>query len=483
MTFLVYDTLTREKRAFAPLETGPGATVRMYNCGPTVYGRVHVGNLRSFLFADTLRRWLEASGWSVRQVMNVTDVGHLQGDLDEGEDKIEALARREQKDPWEISRGFTELFLADMRELGCLEPAVRPLASEHVPEMLEIIGGLVERGYAYAVDGNVYFEVARFPRYGRLSGNRVEDLDAGARIDVREDKRHPADFALWKSDPRHLMKWPSAYGPHGFPGWHIECSAMARKHLGDEIDIHTGGEDNVFPHHECEIAQSEAFTGKTFARYWMHAKFLQVDGGKMSKSLGNVYTLDDVKARGFSARDLRYALIRGHYRGPLNFTWGILEEARSALEKLDELTSRVRAAARGELAAEDEQAGAEALAAARAKFDAGMDDDLNVPQALSALFELRSALLAGGCGQACAREALVFLRHARAVLGVLQIDEGPREQLDALLVEYVAARQRKDWGTSDRLRARALELGWSIADTPQGPALTFRGDAARGSSG
>src|ERR1700752_236016 len=242
MAFHVFDTLTKKKRAFEPLESG---VVRMYNCGPTVYGRVHVGNLRTFLFAGTLRRWLEASGYRVRQVMNITDVGHLQGDADEGEDKIEAQARREQRDPWEISRAFTQLFLDDVRALRLLEPAVRPKASEHVPEMLAIIEGLIERGYAYQVGGDVYFEVARFPRYGRLSGNRVEDLDAGARIEVREEKRHPADFALWKSDPRHLMKWKSRFGPDGFPGWHIECSAMARKHLGHRMAINTGGAANI----------------------------------------------------------------------------------------------------------------------------------------------------------------------------------------------------------------------------------------------
>jgi cysteinyl-tRNA synthetase len=321
MAFQVFDSLSKEKRVFEPLEPG---VVRMYNCGPTVYGRVHVGNLRTFLFADTLRRWLEVRGYEVRQVMNITDVGHLLDDADEGEDKIEAQARREKRDPWEISRGFTELFLADVRALGLLEPRARPKASEHVGEMLEIIEGLIAKGYAYEVGGDVYYEVAKFPRYGRLSGNSVAELEAGARIEVRGEKRHPADFALWKSDPKHLMKWESRFGPDGFPGWHIECSAMARKHLGDVLDLHTGGEDNVFPHHECEIAQSEAFTGKPFARYWMHSKFLQVDGGKMSKRLGNVWNLDDVKKRGFAPRVLRFALIRGHYRGPLNFTWGIL---------------------------------------------------------------------------------------------------------------------------------------------------------------
>ena len=472
---VVFDTLTREKRPFRPLAPGPEATVRMYNCGPTVYGRVHVGNLRTFLFADTLRRWLEVRGHRVRQVMNITDVGHLQGDADEGEDKIEAQARREQRDPWEISRGFTALFLRDVRELGLLEPAVRPKASEHVPEMLELIEGLIRKGFAYQVGGDVYYEVARFPGYGRLSGNRVEELDAGVRIEVREEKRHPADFALWKSDPRHLMKWSSRFGPDGFPGWHIECSAMARKHLGDELDIHTGGEDNVFPHHECEIAQSEAFTGKPFARYWMHSKFLQVDGGKMSKRLGNVWNLDDVKARGFTARELRFALIRGHYRGPLNFTWDIMEEARSALDKLDELCADILAAVRGERVAEHEEARSQVRSSSKS-FDQAMDDDLNVPQALSYLFNLRAAVQLRGCGRETAQEAVSFLRRANDSLGVLKLEETTLdERLNSLLADYQAARTRKDWATSDRLRAEFTALGFVIQDTPQGTVWRKKG--------
>ena len=472
MPLEVFDTLTKEKRPFVPREPG---VVRMYNCGPTVYGRVHVGNLRSFLFADTLRRWLEVSGYEVRQVMNITDVGHLLDDAEEGEDKLEAQARKEKKDPWEISRHYTELFLKDVRALGCKEPLARPKASDYVPQMLALIDGLLQKGFAYETHGNVYFEVARFPRYGRLSGNTVGELEAGARIEVREEKRHPADFALWKSDPKHLMKWASRFGPDGFPGWHIECSAMARELLGDELDIHTGGEDNVFPHHECEIAQSEALTGKPFARYWMHAKFLQVDGGKMSKRLGNVWNLDDVVARGFTPRVLRFALIRGHYRGPLNFTWGILEEAKSALEKLADLVARVREARAGTGAAADGRAGAQAVTDARARFDAGMDDDLNVPQAMAALFELRAAVLEGGLGREAAGEAWSFLERAQATLGVLELEEPVNARLDELLARYKEARARKDWATSDGIRAEIKALGFALMDTPQGPRTTFTG--------
>jgi cysteinyl-tRNA synthetase len=286
---------------------------------------------------------------------------------------------------------------------------------------------------------------------------------------VREEKRHPADFALWKSDPKHLMKWASRFGPDGFPGWHIECSAMARKHLGDELDIHTGGEDNVFPHHECEIAQSEAFTGKPFARYWMHAKFLQVDGGKMSKSLGNVWTLDDVKARGFTARQLRFALIRGHYRGPLNFTWGVMEEAASALEKLDEFPKLLRSGVRGPRQPGEPAAGATALQQARERFDAGMNDDLNVPQALSALFELRSALLAEGVEAEVVPQVGDFLARANRALGVLQLEETSLDaRMETLMAARADARARQDWAAADRIRDEIAALGVVLQDTPQG---------------
>jgi len=279
LSFHVYNSLTKEKEVFQSLEDG---VVRMYNCGPTVYNRQHIGNFRAFLFADVLRRWLEYLGYDVRQVMNITDVGHLLNDADEGEDKIEEQARKDGKDPWEISRAETAVFLNDVSRLDVLEPMARPRATDYVPQMAEMVQGLIDKGHGYQVGGNVYFDVTTFDRYGRLSGNKVDDLEAGARIAVNEEKRNPADFALWKSDPKHLMKWDTSLGKDGFPGWHIECSAMSRELLGDQIDIHTGGEDNVFPHHECEIAQSECYTGKPFSTYWMHTKFLQVDGGKMN---------------------------------------------------------------------------------------------------------------------------------------------------------------------------------------------------------
>jgi len=466
LPFTVYNSLSKKLEAFVPLTP---KVVRMYNCGPTVYGRAHIGNLRAYLFADTLRRWLEYLGYEVRQVMNITDVGHLLDDADEGEDKIEAQARKERRDPWEISRGWTQLFFQDLEALGCRKALVNPKASEHVPEMLEMIEGLIAKGYAYEVKGDVYFEVAKFPAYGKLSGNKVAELDAGARIAVREDKKDPADFALWKSDPKHIMKWASRFGPDGFPGWHIECSAMARKHLGDQIDIHTGGEDNLFPHHECEIAQSEAFTGRPFSRYWMHTKFLQVDGGKMSKRLGNCYSLDDVVAKGFTPRQLRYCLIRGHYRTPLNFTWEILKESAAALANLDDLAARLRRAQGGLDASASSDDGLDEVGAARAAFEAALDDDLNLPRALAELHKLRGLALERRLGASAAAQALQFLRRANEVLGVIQLEEEllPAD-IERAIAARQAARQRKDFKESDRVRDELLKQGIVLEDTPGG---------------
>jgi cysteinyl-tRNA synthetase len=467
LAFTVYNTLSGKKEPFQSLEKG---VVRMYNCGPTVYNRAHIGNFRAYLFADTLRRWLECSGYDVRQVMNITDVGHLQDDADDGVDKIEAQAKREKRDPWEISRGYTAIFMKDLAALECEAAFVYPKASEHIPEMLEMIDGLVAKGFAYQVGEDVYFEVSKFPRYGRLSGNTVDKLDAGNRIEVREEKRHPADFALWKSDAAHIMKWKSRYGPDGFPGWHIECSAMARKHLGDKIDIHTGGEDNIFPHHECEIAQSECFTGQPFATYWMHTKFLQVDGGKMSKSLGNVYSIDDIKAKGYEPRHLRFCLLRGHYRQPLNFTWAILAESKSALDNLDDLAARLRRAQGGQGAAPSADDGLEEVADAIAEFTAAMDDDLNTPRAIAALMKLRTHAIEERLGSMAAAQGLKFLEHkANKVFGCIQVAE---VSLDAEIERAIAARQdarkRKDFKESDRIRDELLAKNIVLEDTPKG---------------
>ena len=347
LSLKLHNTLSHAVEPFEPLEVGH---VRMYHCGPTVYDYAHIGNLKAFMLADLLRRVMERAGYRVTQVMNITDVGHLtEDDVADarGEDRLEQAARRLSRTPWDIARHYTRAFLCDLEALGVRAAHAYPRASEFIPEMITLVERLIERGLAYAVGGNVYFDVRRFKGYGKLSGNTLDALEAGARVEVRGDKRSAHDFALWKHDPKHLMQWPSPWG-RGFPGWHVECSAMAMRFLGESFDIHTGGEDNIFPHHDCEIAQSEGATGKPFARFWLHTRFMTVDGEKMSKRLRNAYTLADVRARGYSARELRYALGKTHYRNAFNFTWDALDEARTALKRIGAFVYRVERAAPGE---------------------------------------------------------------------------------------------------------------------------------------
>jgi cysteinyl-tRNA synthetase len=471
MPLVLYNTLTRQLEPFSPREPG---VVRMYNCGPTVYSDPHIGNFRSFLFADVLRRTLELLGFRVDQVMNLTDVGHLtQDDVEAGEDKIEAAARRQRRTPEEIADHYADEFFAISRLLN-MRPALRnPKAREHIPEMLALIRVLVDRGMAYVVNGNVYYDVTRFPGYGRLSGNSLEELQAGARIEVNAEKRNPLDFALWKQDPKHLMQWDSPWG-RGFPGWHIECSAMSMKYLGEELDIHTGGEDNIFPHHECEIAQSEAVTGRPFARHWLHARHLLVDGKKMSKSLGNFHTVKSVLDRGYDPRVLRFALIRAHYRQPLNFTFEGMDAARETLGRLRDFRRSITAMASAPPsggAAPAPEAGA-LLEQAETGFHAGLEDDINMSQALAALFDLVSAVNRLGTIPAdAASRVAAFLDRADGVLGVL--DEGTGADaldpaLQAMLEARAAARKRKDFAESDRLRAELRAKGVLVEDTPRG---------------
>jgi cysteinyl-tRNA synthetase len=470
MSFRFHDSLSREVREFVPQEPG---VVRMYNCGPTVYSEPHVGNWRSNVCWDVLRRALELSGLRVRQVMNITDVGHLTvDDLADaaGEDKMELAARREKLDAWGVARKYTEAFFAVRRKLNLREAERYPRATDHIAEMIGHIEGLIRGGHAYVTPaGNVYFSVASFPRYGRLSGNTVGELDAGARVEVLEEKRDPADFALWKRDEKHQMQWDSPWG-RGFPGWHIECSAMARRYLGDTIDIHTGGEDNVFPHHECEIAQSEALTGRPFVRFWLHTRFLTVDGQKMSKSKGTQYLVSDVEARGVPPRALRYFLLSAHYRVPMNFTWDALGAAADTVRSLDALARHV-AAADG---APDDPSVAAACAKADAEFLPALEDDLNVSRALAVVHDFRGAMnRVREFSAADAARAWATLDRIDSVLGLgLRDAAGPQELPDAdvppLIEERNAARRARDFARADAIRKDLLARGIVLEDTPQG---------------
>ncbi|MBI3269828.1 MAG: cysteine--tRNA ligase [Planctomycetes bacterium] len=470
MPITFYNTYTKREEEFLPLEPGK---VRMYNCGPTVYSHPHIGNFRSFLFADTLRRYLEYRGFEVLQVMNLTDVGHIRADADAGEDKMEVAARSEKVRPLDIANRYADIFFDLVARLGLRRAMVYPRATDHIPEMIRIVERLVADGFAYAVNGAVYFDITRFPAYGRLSGNTPEQLDAGSRVEIHPDKKNPRDFALWKFDPQHLMQWPSPWSS-GFPGWHIECTAMSMKYLGETLDIHTGGEDNIFPHHECEIAQSESYTKKPFVRYWLHARHLLVDGEKMSKSKGNFYTVQQVLDKGFHPRELRYALVSANYREPLNFTFESLESARVALERVSNFRRRLAEARTGAQPAAEGEA-ARIAATARAAFQAGMDHDLNVSRGLGVVFDFvrdGNRLLDGGAAGpgdvAALLAALDGFLEVFGLAGMLGAEEASAAALapeDAqLLRDREDARRRKDWKAADELRARLRARGLVVED-------------------
>ncbi|RKY15203.1 MAG: cysteine--tRNA ligase [Planctomycetota bacterium] len=459
----LYNTLTRRKEEFVPLEENH---VRMYHCGPTVYDHAHIGNFRAFVFADILRRYFEFRGYRVTQVMNITDVGHMTTDADEGEDKLEVAAKRQRKDPYSIARFYEASFFEDVDALRIRRAHHYPRATEHIPEMIALIEKLLKKGYAYKAADGVYFDVTKFEGYGKLSGNTVERLMAGARVAVNPNKRNPYDFALWKFDPKHLMQWDAPWG-RGFPGWHIECSAMSVKYLGETFDIHTGGEDGIFPHHECEIAQSEAATGKPFVRFWLHVRFLLVDGQKMSKSLGNFYTVKDILKKGYSGRVLRYVLMSTHYRKNLNFTFEGLDAAKAAIERMENFVLSMQDVA----GASDDPAVDEALKKAEKDFVEAMDDDIEISAALAAVFEMIRAVNRASPSQKQAQRAIRLMHRFDEVLAVLDVErkkEVPEEVLE-LVRRRQEARKAKDYATADAIREQVRKLGYLIEDTPKGP--------------
>ncbi len=453
----VTNTLTRAKEPVSPHAPG---RVRMYTCGPTVYRYMHVGNLRSFLLADLVRRALEVEGLDVEQVQNVTDVGHMTDEeFDRGEDKMLVSAQLEDRSPAEIAAYYTEAFRRDVAAMNLRPARAYPRASDYVPRMIELVRRLAELGNAYEVDGDVYFAVESFPDYGRLSGNSLDQLRAGHRMEaVDPRKRHHADFALWRrAGPGRLVKWDSPWG-EGFPGWHIECSAMSLGELGEHIDLHTGGVDNVFPHHEDEIAQSEAVVGHQVVRTWVHGEHLLTEGRKMAKSAGNFYGLRDLEARGHSPLALRLLFLQAHYSSQLNFTWDALAAAERSLER-----RRARVAA---WAADPGASGApEAAAGYERRFWAAVDDDLDTAKALAVLAEMEGD--EGLPAAARRRAALAFDR----VLG-LDLDRATGKELppgaEGLIARREAARAARDWAAADRLRDDLAALGVEVSDTRGG---------------
>ena len=453
MDIFFYNTLTKKKELFKSLEP---KKVKMYSCGPTVYKDATIGNMRTNLFQDTLRRVLEYNGYEVKQVMNITDVGHLVSDGDEGEDKMLKSAREEHKTPMEIAEYYTKLFFKDLERLNVEIPEVICKATDHIEEMLEMVQKIIENGYAYETSTAIYFDVSKLDEYGILSGINLREQKAGARVEVDPEKRNPYDFALWiKAPENHLMKWDSPWGP-SYPGWHIECSAMSQKYLGEVFDIHTGGIDLIPTHHENEIAQSKGACGKIPAHYWMHGEYLLINGGKMSKSLGNGYLLDDIIKRGYDPLVYRLFNFSCHYKGKLNFTWEGIEAASTALTRLRDgyqkhLTGM--ADVDGTIISEIEN-----------KFHQAINDDLNMPLAMSAVWEAVKY-------QDKSPKIAKLLEKFDTVLG-LKITEKREEEIPQEILELVeqrkVARNEKNWTESDRLRDLIAQKGYSVKDTKDG---------------
>lgn len=456
----LYNTLTRKKEEFAPLD---GKTVRMYSCGPTVYNFAHIGNMRTYIFMDILRRTLRYEGYKVKGVMNITDVGHLLSDADEGEDKMEKAAKEQQKSPYEIADFYTKVFFDDLKKLNIGKPELTPKATEHIREMLDFVYTLCEKGYGYETSDGIYFDISKFPAYGQLSGINLEDQKAGARVEVNDEKRSPFDFAIWKKAPKeHIMQWDSRWGK-GYPGWHIECSAMSKKYLGEVFDIHTGGVDHIPIHHENEIAQSYGYSGKNPAKFWMHGEFMLVNNGKMSKKLGNTYLVSQLEEMGYSPMCFRYFCLNTHYRKKLNFTFEGMDGAKTAYARLCALVAKHR---EGENDVSDEK-----LAAYRKEFEEDVTDDLNVPGAMGVLWTMLK--------EPASRKIYELALEMDKVFG-LKLDEAKAEEvkeefpaeITAIANERAAARAAKDWGKSDELRAKLDELGYAVKDTKEGYTLT-----------
>ena len=480
----LYNSLTRRKEEFQPLEEG---RVGIYVCGPTVYGHAHLGHAKSYVSFDVLVRYLRYLGYNVTYVQNITDVGHLTDDADEGEDKIAKAAAKERVHPMALAELYTRSFFEDMDRLRCVRPDISPRASGHVIEQIELVRTLVEKGYAYEVNGSVYFDVARFKGYGKLSGRNIEEMIAGARIEPSPDKRNPVDFALWKrAEPNHIMQWPSPWGV-GYPGWHLECSVMAMKYLGRTIDIHGGGLENQFPHHECEIAQSEAANDAPFVRFWLHNNMVTVDGQKMGKSLNNFITLKQAFAgnherltKAYEPLAIRQLILQSHYRSPLDFSDAALHAADSGYQKIAEAVTGLRRQLKAAPDGSMDTGVASQLDALKAKFEEAMNDDLNTSVALSVLFDL--VRLTNTLADSATHETLgavddLFTRLGGDVLGVVKSeyaeaaggnDEAVGKLVGILIEQRAVARKNKDFATADAVRKRLDEVGIVLEDTPQG---------------
>ena len=454
-----YNTLTREKEVFKP----EGKTVTMYSCGPTVYNYAHIGNLRTYVFMDLVRRTLKYDGYKLKGVMNITDVGHLMSDGDEGEDKMEVAAKKQRKSPYEIAAYYTDVFFKDIAALNIGKPEIIAKATDHIQDMIKYVETLMEKGYAYETSDGIYFDISRFKDYGKLSRLNLDDQIAGARVEVNGEKRHPADFALWKKAPKeHIMQWPSPWGM-GYPGWHIECSAMSKKYLDSVIDIHSGGVDHIPVHHENEIAQSEALEGHKTVNTWLHGEFMLVDGGKMSKSLGNTYTIAQLEEMGYPPLSFRYFCLNTHYRKKLNFTFEGIKAADTAYKRLLNLLYEHKISS-----AETDKKITDKY---RDEFQAAIDDDINIPLALGIVWTMLK--------ERPSKDIYSLAMEFDKVLGLSLDKAAPAEkekidipdEIRKLADLRLEARKAKNWAESDRLRDILNQKGYSVLDAKDGYTL------------
>ena len=459
----LYNTMSRSIEEFVPINKGK---VSMYCCGPTVYNYAHIGNLRTYIFEDLLRRTLRRSGYDVKHVMNITDVGHLTGDGDDGEDKMEKSARETGRTVWDIAEFYMKAFFRDEEALNIERPDIICRATEHIDDMINLIKRLEEGGHTYISGGNVYFSIDSISDYGKLARLNLDDLKSGARIEVDSNKKNPKDFVLWFTNSKfkdQAMMWDSPWG-RGYPGWHIECSAMSMKYLGEHFDIHCGGIHAIPVHHTNEIAQSEAATGKTWVNYWCHGEFLLMGNAKMSKSSGSFVTLPVLEGEGYDALDYRYFCLTGHYRSQLRFSYEALDAARSARKGIMERIADAKS--EGPAATDPSEKAREYMAA----FDEAMENDLNAPKALSILWQM---LKDNGLSSS---DKLAAAYHMDGILG-LGLDKAEKKEetldaeLQALLDERTAAKKAKDYKKADEIRDKLLSMGYAVKDTPAGPVL------------
>ncbi len=459
----IYNTLTRKKEEFVPLKSGE---VKMYSCGPTVYDYFHIGNARPFIVFDTMRRYLEYSGYKVDFVQNFTDI----------DDKMIKRANDEGITVKELGDRFIKEYFDDAEALGIHPATVHPKATENIDAIIDIIKRLVDNGYAYNVDGDVYFSTKKFREYGKLSKQPLEELEAGARIDINETKRDAMDFALWKKQKPGEPAWESPWGM-GRPGWHIECSAMANKYLGETIDIHSGGQDLIFPHHENEIAQSECANGKPFAHYWMHNGYININNQKMCKSLGNFFTVRDIRKK-YDSEVIRFFMLSAHYRNPINFADTLMDQAKSAVERVYTCIENLEFLLQSAHGGDASPALVEKLGGFKEKFIAAMDDDLNTAGAIGAIFDvvyLANTEINGESTEGDIKAALGMIRELGGVLGLFgkETKRPIDAEVESLIEERNRARAEKDWAKADEIRDRLKAMNIILKDTPQGVQWSF----------